>query len=79
VSATDEQHSVYEETAEERSDQALAGPGLVPMVHRLLRNPLYIGYLLFKAPAAVAFEVPNTILLYCKRDLPPAAPLAFSD
>jgi GPH family glycoside/pentoside/hexuronide:cation symporter len=39
-------------------------PGVVPSVRRMLRNPVYINYLLFKAPSAMAFEIPVPLVIY---------------
>ena len=50
--------------AEQQKAAAETDAGIVPMVRRLFRNPVYIKYLLFKAPASMAFEIPNSILLY---------------
>jgi Na+/melibiose symporter-like transporter len=58
---------VYVEEPDLAATQAAAkgaNDGVVPMVRRLLRNPLYINYLKFKAPASIAFEVPTTIVAY---------------
>ena len=46
------------------------------MVRNLLRNPVYRKYLWMKAPASVAFEVPNQMIAYyvqyCAMDSNPA-------
>ena len=49
---------------DERQKAAEEDDGLVPTVRRMFRNPVYLTYLKFKAPASVAFEVPSNILAY---------------
>ena len=49
---------------EQQATSKEADDGLVPMVRRMFRNPIYINYLKFKAPASMAFEIPVSVVAY---------------